>query len=290
LGRPPIVVELRGRLGTQLFQFAAGTALARRHDADLFFDDARLHRGDLRLHELVGEQFRRPDDALLLRLGHRDPRRERRATRYLRSWEAQGRARVTRRAVQLHEHTPHRYDPAVVAAAPPYLLRGYLQSELYFADVADEVAAAIRLPGTPPPGPGPTVAVSYRRGDYVGQPYLLPPAYQERALERLCREVQPGTILVFGDDQEFAELVVPRLERFGRVRASTTRDPVSALAEMAACDHFVVPNSSFAWWAAWLGERRPEPERHVVLAPEGWMTRGHPEDTIPDRWEQVGWE
>jgi hypothetical protein len=288
LGRPPIVVELRGRLGNQLFQFAAGYALARAHGADLFFDDAPQHPGELRLPELVGEHFRRPDDSLLLRLGHRDPRRERQARRYLRSWEAQGRARVTKRPVQIRERSPHHFDGAVATATPPYLLRGFLQSERYFADVADEIEGAIHLPEASRPGPGPTVAVTYRRGDYVGQPYLLPGTYQERALELVCAEVQPAAIVVFSDDFEFAELAQPRLERFGPVRLGAARDPVHVLAEMAACDHFVIANSSFAWWAAWLGERRPGP--HIVVAPAGWMTRGSPEDTIPERWTRTDWE
>jgi hypothetical protein len=182
--------------------------------------------------------------------------------------------------VQLRERSPHRYDPAIVDAAPPYLLRGFLQTERYFAGVADEVAAAIRLPDVPVPEPGPVVAVNYRRGDYVGTPYLL--------LERVCAAVRPSTIVVFCDDHEFAALVAPRLERFAPTRVGIARRPTHVLAELAACDHFVLANSSFAWWAAWLAERRPG--RHLVVAPAGWMTPGRPEDTIPDRWERIAWE
>ena len=288
MGRPPIVVELRGRLGNQLFQFAAGSALARAHGADLFFDDAPQHAGDLLLPELVGEQFRPADERLLLRLGHRDPRRERTAAWFARSWGAQVRARVTKHTLHVREKSPHRVDPAVVAAEPPYFLRGYLQSERYFVDVADELAAAIHLRDTPALGPGPVVAVSYRRGDYVGYPYLLPMTYYDAAIERVCAEVQPCTIVVFCDDHEFAALVAPRLERFAPTRVGVARHPADVLAEMAACDHFVIPNSSFAWWAAWSAERRPG--RHLVVAPEGWMTPGQPQDTIPERWERIAWE
>jgi hypothetical protein len=288
LGRPPIVVELRGRLGNQLFQFAAGTALARAYDADLFFDDAPQHPDDLLLPELVGDRFRRADDRLLTRLGHRDPREARTVTRYARAWAAQTRARLTKHTLHLRERSPHRFDPTVVAAAPPYHLRGFLQSEDYFLAVADDVAAAIRLPDTPAPGPGPVLAVSFRRGDYVGRPYLLPMTYYDAAVERACAEVQPGTIVVFCDDHEFAALVAPRLERFAPTRVGVARHPTHVLAEMAACDHFVIPNSSFGWWAAWLAERRPG--LHLVVAPEGWLTPGRPGDTIPARWTRVAWE
>ena len=63
-----------------------------------------------------------------------------------------------------------------------------------------------------------------------------------------------------------------------------------ALAEIAACDHFVIPNSSFAWWAAWLAERRSGPDRPLVIAPDGWMFRGRSNDVVPERWVRLAWE
>jgi hypothetical protein len=188
--------------------------------------------------------------------------------------------------VQIVERTPQRFDPDVVAARPPYLLRGFFQVERYFAEIAEELDAAIRLPELPaPPDLRPTVAVSFRRGDYVGRPWALPVRYQERALERLCADVRPGSIVVFCDDLEFAELVAPRVMRFAPARVCAEPHPVRALAEMVRCDHFVIPNSSFAWWAAWLGERRPG--EHVVVAPEGWMDEARRTEVIPDRWVRV---
>ena len=132
---------------------------------------------------------------------------------------------LTKHTLHVREKSPHRVDPAVVAAEPPYFLRGYLQSERYFVDVADELAAAIHLRDTPALGPGPVVAVSYRRGDYVGYPYLLPMTYYDAAIERVCAEVQPCTIVVFCDDHEFAALVAPRLERFAPTRGRCRPTP-----------------------------------------------------------------
>jgi hypothetical protein len=285
VGRPPIVVELHGRLGNQLFQYAIGRALARRHDAELLFDVARPHPDDLVLPELVGELPLARDD-LLLRLGHRDPRRPRHLSRYVRSELARARARLTRRPVQVVERTRQRFDPAVVAARPPYLLRGFFQVERYFAGIADELDATIRLPELPAPAdPRPAVAVSFRRGDYVGHPWALPVRYQERALERLCADVRPASLVVFCDDLEFAGLVAPHLERFAPARVCAERDPARTLAEMVRCDHFVIPNSTFGWWAAWLGERRPG--EHAVVAPEGWMDASRRTEVIPDRWLRV---
>jgi hypothetical protein len=39
------------------------------------------------------------------------------------------------------------------------------------------------------------------------------------------------------------------------------------MALMAACDHNIITNSSFSWWAAWLGE----PEGRQVVMPKRWF-------------------
>lgn len=53
-----MVVELRGRLGNQLYEFASGLGIARAVGADLCFDQTRVPDDDLVLPELIGDRFR----------------------------------------------------------------------------------------------------------------------------------------------------------------------------------------------------------------------------------------
>lgn len=52
---------------------------------------------------------------------------------------------------------------------------------------------------------------------------------------------------------------------------------------MTSCQHFIIPNSSFAWWAAWLGEKE---ENTIVICPLNWFASDEKDtkDLIPNRW------
>jgi len=56
---------------------------------------------------------------------------------------------------------------------------------------------------------------------------------------------------------------------------------------MSQCHSFVIANSAFSWWGAWLG---PGETKHVI-APYRWDTRGVVSmvDLIPADWETISW-
>jgi hypothetical protein len=185
-----------------------------------------------------------------------------------------------------------RFDESLFAIDLPAILRGWFQSERYFEAVADDVVAHLRLPAVPLPASlatgRPLVAVSFRRGDYVRLGWQLPFTYYERALARLAREVPDATFLVFGDDPEFVHLATGWVARHGPATDAydLSGDALEHLVLAGSCDHAVIANSSFAWWAAWLGERRPGRAPGLVLAPSAYPER-FGVDVVPDRWHLV---
>jgi hypothetical protein len=51
---------------------------------------------------------------------------------------------------------------------------------------------------------------------------------------------------------------------------------------MTLCKHFIIPNSSFAWWAAWLNTNPGK----IVVAPKKWFNNGptDTQDILPEGW------
>ena len=43
---------------------------------------------------------------------------------------------------------------------------------------------------------------------------------------------------------------------------------------MSLCDANIITNSTFSWWAAWLGER----PNKLIIAPEKWFGPEGPQD------------
>lgn len=115
---------------------------------------------------------------------------------------------------------------------------------------------------------GETVSVQIRRGDYVEQGMLrrydLELDWYREALDRVG---DVDRIVVFSDDPAWCRDNVD----FGpktHVVDTTGHADVEDLHLASWCTHHVICNSSYSWWAAWLGYD----ENRTVVQPANWFT------------------
>ncbi len=292
-----IVTRLRGGLGNQMFQYAAGRALALRTGGELKLDLGYFERSSLRSYALGPFPIRAvPATAEEVARLTRTPRPLRIARRLL------GRPpRPPRSHVQESDMSFH---PEVLDLPDGVYLDGYWQSERYFADAADAIRAELA-----PPEPATardrelaaaidaseSVSLHVRRGDYASSPATLETHglcgvdYYRRAADWLGGRLSAPALFVFSDEPEWVRehldlpfpMTVVDHGGDGTGYGAAHRD----LALMSRCRHHVLANSSFSWWGAWLGR---DPDGHVI-APERWFARPDlsSRDLVPERWVRL---
>jgi hypothetical protein len=289
-----VVARIRGGVGNQLFCYAAARRLALVNGAELVIDDVSGFVRDAlyrRTYLLDGFQIpcRKATPAERLEPFER-------LRRAVAKWVNRRRPFFERWYLEQEEIE---FDPRLLdyRVSGTVYLDGLWQSEGYFKDVEavvrkdleivppqDEAArrlaaqirevesVAIHVRWFDPPGRGPSA-------------YNLPVRYYQRAVAEIERRVQKPLCVLFSDDPEAARsvLVLPpeRTLLVGEILKTT--NPVADLWLMTQCKHFIIANSTFSWWGAWLGGN----EDKIVIAPgirlEGktaWGFRG----LLPESW------
>ena len=135
---------------------------------------------------------------------------------------------------------------------------------------------------------GETVSVSVRRGDFVGQGVLR--RYDlDLDWYRSALDLVPSVdrVLVFSDDPAWCREHVDLGPRTHVVESSIDYEDLWLT---SWCTHHVICNSSFAWWAAWIGHD----EQRTVVQPARWLTDAEAErrggeirPTNPEGWIEL---
>lgn len=267
-----IRIVMLGRLGNNLFQYALGRVLSEKHGVPLVMDASWFNAegwNQVRcLRDLPGLASGKASIVRPLTLASRALRK---ATGK-HHWQLRGIPEFTE-----HEDD-HRYDPRVFDVPADSLLFGYFQTPLYFSGIEaslreelnthglgleksrEQLAEKLRTPGS--------VAVHVRRGDYAGNLRLdiCGPDYYAEAILRIRKALPGARFHIFSDDPAWcadrfrdADMTV--------VIAPPSQSPLVDLHLMSLAGHHVIANSSYSWWAAWLGKKAGQ----RVMMPHEWQ-------------------
>jgi hypothetical protein len=251
-----------GRLGNQMFQYAAlrGIAAARGYDFCIpqsdFVDEWKDHQ--------LFETFKLPHN--------------------------------NNRGYQLqpdyYQEKQFHYDQEYVDNCPDQIcLFGYFQTERYFENIADSIredytfhdeivetcTEFIEQVDNP-------LALHVRRTDYVSKAADHPPCSSEYYQEALSKFDDDRNVIVFSDDPVWCkEQSIFSSDRFMVAEGNDNRYD---LCLMSLCKDFIIANSSFSWWGAWLANRGG------VVAPARWFGEGYTakndtRDIVPSNWLKV---
>lgn len=129
-----------------------------------------------------------------------------------------------------------------------------------------------------------TILISVRRGDFVHHPlyFQLSYKYYFLALTHNFSKWKNYNLVFTSDDIQWCK------KHFGRFKNAyflEGLDPMQQIIVSAECDHFIISNSTFSWWQAWLGEK----QNSKIIRPaknhrDTEYVQVNDKDYFPDRW------
>lgn len=285
-----IIVNLKGGIGNQMFQYALGRKLALKNN-DMF----KLETDGLARANDVGDIYRPFSlDAFQIEKNIATPE-EVRALKYPYGIISKG-LRWFNFKILKRTHTM--FEPAALNQTGDIFLDGYWQSPLYFENIRDTLLAEFQL-NTPRSAAVEkykaeidkrnSVSIHVRRGDYVKNPQvqkefgICTANYYSAAVAHITEHVADPTFFVFSDDMAWVKEHLPLPTSAVFVRDPDLRD-VEELALMSMCGHNIIANSTFSWWGAWLNAN----PNKVVVAPTPWFDNDkYDPSLLPDSWIQL---
>ena len=283
-----IITHLMGGLGNQMFQYAAGRALALRFGAPCKLALAGFEAGGtLRKYMLhafpIATTKAMPED-----FAHMAPFAD----------------KIFQNCTQgIIAEPSYNYWPGFTSLVPPVYLAGYWQQEDYFLDAAESIRKDFTFPALPCPEANDlaaairscatSVCIHIRRGDYAADPTvrhvhgLCSLEYYAQALGILARKVRDQlSLFLFTDDPAWV-----RRNFDAQGHPATIVDfpehhdqPWHDMHLMSLGVHHIIANSSFSWWGAWLSSGKG-----MVIAPKFWfaLPARRNDSPVPVRWIKV---
>lgn len=257
-----IAVVIKGGLGNQLFQYYTALNLANKYNRELIllvngygYDNIRTYKLQPIFNgRLIKNRFKQ----------------------YL----------TKKFYFEIYEKKDFEWQKIILEERRNYFLEGYWQNEKYFQSIRSKIVKQIgqQEPSNLFQKEGNSqvehVAVHVRRGDYLNSKNInihgvCDEKYYKSAISLLRKELDAPQFIFFSDD------IVWCKKTFNNqgYKFSEKKDDWIDLLRMKSCDHFIISNSTYSWWAAWLNDN----ENKIVIAPKKWILSSEL-SPIPSNW------
>lgn len=272
-----ILIRLKGGLGNQMFQYAFATAMQCLTDETVKLEMHSLlnrSKGDFvyRDYDLPIFNVNMPLHTSHYLLKSVSDLKIASITQLVEKVKLKGFNKIN----EPHFH----YSSEVIKPQKGSIYDGWWQSHLYFKDVEEslrkdftfthpilekskKIEEAIRNSNS--------ICLNVRRTDFLNNETLNSTNlnYFLRGIDYIKNRIDDPHFFIFSDDIEWC-------------RNNLAMDMTSTIVDhshkgykfgnylnlMSQCDHFIIPNSSFAYWAVWLRNNK----NGLVIAPENWFT------------------
>ena len=296
-----VIFNVSGGLGNQFFQYAFGRYLAISHETDLY----------LRFESYKSDVSRSP------KLGYFETffkkSLEKDVRRYLKTYDVLHpffkKLYLNKSNIHLRRYFNDRIQPGFNESFKKVkkgYFDGYWAYEEYFKEIRPYLLEELVLRAEYKTNiykrlemrlkSSNSVAVHIRRGDYISNKVYagimnsLSLDYYYKAIDLLASKKNNLSFYVFSDEIDW----VKENLQARNIDIHFIDDPDLGLdylefSLMKSCNNFIIANSSFSWWAAWLSENKDK----CIIAPKRWYKddemqhRYSEENHVPSNWIQL---
>lgn len=295
-----ILLRIMGGLGNQMFQYAAGKALAERLHQSLYLDlswfqnpGASTPRDFSLSHfKAITDKIATPEEIRFFFPETIWKRIQRRL--FIHS--------ILKPKMVFLDETKHSYINRMpkLNKSMNIHMTGYWQSEFYFRDSSTTIRSLFSLE---PPTDSKNrelfeklnsgnhyISLHIRRGDYITNPVaaarlgnICSKEYYQSAINRLLDQIPNAHFIIFSDEPDWVVKNFPLPLHFTVVDWNSQENSYRDLQLMSQCSHHILANSSFSWWGAWLGRNKNK----TVIAPARWWQIKNPlrdQFIVPENW------
>jgi hypothetical protein len=176
-------------------------------------------------------------------------------------------------------------------------LDGYWQSEAYFSDIATTIRKDLHI-SAPKDCKNRQIARQITRSRSVAiharwfstsvsaDKPSSQTSYYHHAIEHIESHVASPHYFIFSDNIPLAKGILPLPSGRATFVDHNDNDAHLDLWLMSQCKHFIIANSTFSWWGAWLGHH----DHQIVIAPTNSINGGTAwgfNGLIPNAWVKL---
>ena len=296
-----IIVNLKGGLGNQMFQYAIGYCLSRKKNTSLYFDTRLMEEHkinppprnvprdfDLDVFDIEKKLVKNKDlfKVLLFSNNYR-----------IRKFITMVLDKLSLFAFYEKNRL---YDQRIFISKYKNLyLDGLWQSEKYFKDNRDEILKIYNFDKIKNNKENidflnkinfdKSICLNVRRTDFINNPEhnIVTMEYYKKAIQKIQNIIGNDIELyIFSDDLDWCKNNFSFIDKKYFIEHNLAGYKFyNYLYLMSNFKNFIIPNSSFAWWAAWLSKKNDK----VIIVPEKWSGLVNQEfiDIIPQNWIKI---
>lgn len=285
-----VIVQLKGGLGNQMFQYAIGRRMADYHNTILAIDNTYYEK---QKEYVTPRKYELDCFSFSKRIATRDEISRIKSSRP--GFLDDIFKHVIPRACNVYKERNQNFDKQVFLTSTNVYLKGYWQSEKYFHDIESIIRGDFTFIESPLDDAlkvvneiqkNNSLSIHFRRTDYIGKDVekICTLKYYKNAIEYISSHITDLQIYLFSDDinwvKENIRFDFPTTyidEKY--TQGKGWRD----MQLMRMCKHNITANSSFSWWAAWLNAN---PQK-IVVTPTKWNFLKDINAIVPENWIKI---